>query len=148
MELKCSTHIGKIGYEAYLNGDILSVLIYEETIYDYTSYAVYNLNVSTGNRLDTQALLEELGVSWDNYAESTEQILQDIYVDKYGEGAEFDPEFYQQQLEKTISDENVKAVQLFLGENGTVLAAADIYSIAGAEKYPQIVELLLPVTCS
>ena len=51
----------KVGYEAYRNGDILSLLVTKYSIMDdYTLHYTYNLNLESGKRMDQKELIETL----------------------------------------------------------------------------------------
>ena len=50
-----------MGYEAYRNGDILSLLVTKYSIMDdYTLHYTYNLNLESGKRMDQKELIERL----------------------------------------------------------------------------------------
>lgn len=54
----------EINYEAYLNGEILSLVVeYDRTYSDSAEYNVYNYNVSTHSLVKNSELLESLGIS-------------------------------------------------------------------------------------
>lgn len=144
--LECSCVYGAIGYEAYLWGDVLSILVYRETHFDLTDYSVYNLNVRTGQRLDNGALLEQIGLSQESYMEAAAQAAHDAFAGKYGQLQEAFGEEYDTQLANTISQENISAAQLYLNGEGTLMMAVNIYSMAGAAYYPAL--LALPVVCT
>ena len=54
----------QVNYEAYLNGDILSVLLIKSSVMDgYTEYYAYNLDIKKGKELDQQELIEPLSIA-------------------------------------------------------------------------------------
>ena len=48
-----SSRYWKVSYETYLNGDVLSIVISEHTMTDSVFYQVFNLDLSTGEALDS-----------------------------------------------------------------------------------------------
>ena len=48
-----SSRYWKVSYETYLNGDVLSIVISEHTMSDSVFYQVFNLDLSTGEALDS-----------------------------------------------------------------------------------------------
>lgn len=50
--------------------------------------------------------------------------------------------FYEEQLNKTISKDNYSIkTPIFLAENGNINVIAEIYSLAGAESYYNIIDM-------
>ncbi len=140
---KFSTPFTAIDYEAYYNSGILSVLIYKDYGIDYIEYHTYNINTETGARLDTDALLAHLSLTQEAYLEAVAQAAQAFYEEKYVGFQEHDQAFYQTQLNNTISDANISAALPYLNENGKLAVVIDVYSPAGADSYPEIIELPL-----
>ena len=69
----------RISYEAYLNDEILSIIVKYETSYsDWTDYGVYNYNVATKEKADNKALLEKAGISEEQFVKMAKQSFGEI----------------------------------------------------------------------
>ena len=68
--------------------------------------------------------------------------LEEYYRSSYSgyPGSETD-EYYQMQLQNTISYENVAKVMPYISVNGELCCVATIYSLAGADSYDHLVNL-------
>ena len=67
------------------------------------------------------------------------EIAKEKYAAKYNKLS--DDVAYTEQLNKTISDDNCSYTNsMFLNENGKISVIVNIYSLAGADKYEEIVE--------
>ena len=122
-----------IGFDTYLNGDILSLVIQEATNIDINLYWVYNFDVKSGKRLDTDALMQKLGIK--DYAQRITQTAKDKFEELWPPNPAHDSVLYKQQAEATISQENIDAAQPFLAQDGQLTVAIYIYSLAGASRY-------------
>lgn len=137
MEEELSQSWAKIGYEAFVNGDVLSLLIVKETVYDLTEYHVYNLDLSTGKQLTREGLLEKLAVSEADFKAAAETAVEETFVNRYGEKEKsYDQDFYQEQLDRSLSKENLEKTEIYLDAEGKAVLVADIYAMAGATSYP------------
>ena len=69
----------RISYEAYLNDEILSIIVKYETSYsDWTDYGVYNYNVATKEKADNKALLEKAEISEEQFVKMAKQSFGEI----------------------------------------------------------------------
>lgn len=69
----------QVNYEAYLNGDILSVLLIKSSVMDgYTEYYAYNLDIKKGKELDQQELIETLSIAAGQGESPTEAVLRSL----------------------------------------------------------------------
>lgn len=132
-----------IDYKAYLNDAIFSLVIQTQSVYDSCSYLVYNFDIENGKRLNTEELMNKLQIT--DYTEKFTQIAQDAFSKQWGE--ERDPsandyDLYVSQKAKNSSKENIDKAMPYVTEDGKVMVVLNIYSLAGAEKYPQV----LPVS--
>ena len=125
-----------LDFDAYLNGDILSVVItskYNST--NYYKYSVYNFDTSTGKALNNRALCKKLGTTWDDVEETFRSKLKEEYCSKYPNFK--DTEF----MYSTLSSNNLEASQLYLGSFKTLMADCTVYIGAGAGTYSRIIEI-------
>jgi len=137
-----STVTSEVDYEAWLTNDVLTVLIEEVLSFDMTLYNVYQFDLSTGKRLDNRGLIGKLGFVWDDCWDAAAKAAGEYFLSCYFElSDEFRDDFYDSQYEKTISDQNIENAQFFITQESKLMMAVDIYSIAGADSYPQIVEI-------
>lgn len=142
MEEELSQSWARIGYEAFVNGDVLSLLIVKETVYDLTEYHVYNLDLSTGKQLTREGLLEKLAVSEADFKAAAETAVEKTFVNRYGEKEKsYDQDFYQEQLDRSLSKENLEKTEIYLDAEGKAVLVADIYAMAGATSYPTRISL-------
>jgi len=126
-----------ISYSSYIYKDILSIVVETLTQYDMTEHFVYNLDLTTGKRIGNEALLDRLGIGSVDLKES----LRAAYIKRYNSSSG-------EQLDKTLSKENLDAVRLYVTNDGTLMAAARIYSIAGADSYMHLIPVHTPPTLS
>ena len=69
----------RISYEAYLNDEILSIIVKYETSYsDWTDYGVYNYNVVTKEKAENEAILEKAGISEEQFVNMAKQSFGEI----------------------------------------------------------------------
>ncbi len=133
---------GDVSYTWGLNGNILSICIeYNAYDYYYTTFAVYNVDISSGARLSKKDVLAYAGYSDSDFralvktrlAESYDQMysanLEQFKNDSYWMGQ------YTQNRNKTLSSDNVSSVcdTVFLDNQGRLCVIANRYAIAGAE---------------
>lgn len=132
-----------IDYYAYLNDRIFSLVIYAESMFDLGLYRVYNFDTETGKRLNTEELMNKLQIT--DYTERFTQIAQDAFSKQWGETRDpssHDYDLYVSQKAKNSSKENIDKAMPYVAEDGKVMVVLNVYSLAGAEKYPQV----LPVS--
>ena len=129
----------EVTYEYYVNDDIVSLVIkkahLESSIYNY---AVYNVNQKTGEILDKEGILTAKNITKSEYEE---KIAKQIST-KFDENTAALKEMggYEELKEKNNSKENcsLENTEVYLGNNGKLQYIANVYSIAGAEKYQTI----------
>lgn len=132
-----------VDYNAYLNDTIFSVAIQTQSVFDSRFYLVYNFDIETGKQLNTEELMNKLQIT--DYTEKFTQIAQDAFSKQWGEERDtssHDYDLYVSQKAKNSSKENIDKAMPYVAEDGKVMVVLDIYSLAGAEKYPQV----LPVS--
>lgn len=130
-----------ISWKAYWNGDRLYLLVSEETDWGFTDYAVYGFDFVAGQRVTNEMVLAQAGVEESVYRENLREKTQLIYEDLYRSLPEEQRENagYYEQLERTVSDENLDEAVLFLDGTGEIEAVMKIYSLAGADWYYHLV---------
>ena len=139
-QLETSNILTRVTYEAYLHGKILSIVLIEDTAFDYTSYYTWSFDLEDRQELSIAALCDELlDMDYPTFILATNAITahhfkaqyegyitgiedQPVSTDSYFETeppAELD--FYHAILEQipydTVSIENRR---LFVGESGQV----------------------------
>ena len=138
-----SSMTAAIDYEAYLSGTTFSLVIHVCSMIDLCSYRVYNFDTETGKRLDTAELIDKLQIA--DYTQRVLKIAQDAFDGKFADATdeylERDKELIAQQRAKNNSAENIERAMPYVTEDGQVMVVIDIYSVAGAEKYPQVFSL-------
>lgn len=126
-----------IKFDAYLNGDVLSVIIEREAVTGGSTYYVYNLDIATGKRLDTAALMAK--IQFTDYEEKLTQAAKASFESKWGNSSTGD--LYIKQLNATIDPKNIEKAMPYLGQDGKLKAATFIGSLAGASGYYEILTL-------
>lgn len=122
-------------YTAGVYRDVLSIAIrfdMEET--ENANYYVYYLDLTTGKRLTEDD--EKLAVE----AEVIEKALEACYQDMHSD-VDATADWYQEQLKKTVSDENIKACRVFFTEDGERILVARIYTAGSVETVEKLISL-------
>ena len=127
------------GYSAGIRDGILSIIVRNDWLYNSAgrSFYTYNFDLTTGKRLDSQAMHDRLGVSQD----AITQGVTEFYEEKHAALPDKTVDFYQENLKKTLSEENLSAGQLCIGEDGAVMMAVEIYSIGSLEHVQRLVKI-------
>ncbi len=129
-----------INYEWSVHTDILSVMIYNDMSSECgsTQYATYNISVSTGEVVEKDAVIAAAGLSPEQFPELAKTALKWDFETGYDlseEMYDYYQEFLNEQLEKTIADENINDIRLYLNEQAQLCIIWRAYSIAGADYY-------------
>ena len=127
-------------YTWAVNGDVLSLVAAVRYDGDVTNYYVYNVSLSAGRKISDEELLQAVGVSQEEFHELAQYALGSIFQSDYGGFPE--DGFKDEQRQATMSDGNVRAVRPYLDEQGNLFIIGWIYSLAGAERYAQQIELV------
>lgn len=163
---KTSTHITKVSYEAYLNDDILSILLIRNTDTDYIIYHTWSFDLDDRKALRTADLSEAfLDMDYPSFILATNAItayhfqaryneyiesMEDQYVstDSYFETQPTDDiDLFHELLDFIPYDTvNIHSRQLFVGENGQLMLIYNAPSLAGASHYPTIIPFDASVT--
>ena len=140
---KTDTHLMSIHYDAYLNGETLSILLTEETGVDLTYYQVWNFDVDDREEMTAAEMADEyLDLSYPQFLMLTNNVILSEFSNTYGSLQGSDGDFYHQILE-TIRRDTVAMYSrsLYLNENGRLMLCYDAPSMAGAMYYPTVTEL-------
>ena len=134
-EKKASLSAYSLDYEAWLNGEIASILVTAKRAEsDIVEYHTYNLNVATGARATGADLIAVLGLDEDGFTAAAQQAASDKFEALYS-GMEGDA-FYKEQYDKTMSaDAFGLTMPMYLDGSGRLCVVARIYALAGAAYY-------------
>ncbi len=129
----------EVTYEYYVNDDIVSLVIKKSYLEaSQETYEVYNVNQKTGTVLEKEDILTAKNITKDAYeAKIAEQISA-----KFDETTAAFKEMvgYEDIKEKNNSKENcsLENTEIYINEEGKLSYIANVYSLAGAEKYQRI----------
>lgn len=127
--------IAGVGYEAYLYRNTLSIVVWERDRYGTVHYFVYSLDISTGRRLGQKSMRARAGMD----TEDIRQLLEAEFTKQWpgypfaGEAATDLNALYRQQLDNTLSDENLESSQIFFTGNGSIYVSAKIYALTDVQ---------------
>lgn len=137
-----SPFVLSLTYDSYCAEGVLSIVLTEECDWDKTNYYVYNLELETGRLLNDTQLLQKLEISEDAFLSAARASAELSYTEHNGPvDNSYDSSYSQEQLDMTLSIENIAAAQLFVNAEGKLMAAMDIYSVAGANSYQRLIEI-------
>ncbi|MDO4324701.1 MAG: hypothetical protein Q4E24_01485 [bacterium] len=130
----------EIIYYWSVNGDVLSLVIRNSSYPDFGGgyeYMVYNISVSTGNRLSKNELISVARISPENYHDTLWQALGSAYFqDKESCIAQMGyDDFFRTQLEKTLSEDNIQNCVPYFNEDGQLCIIGAIYLLGEADFY-------------
>lgn len=129
-----------LDYQVYLYEDILSVVICTDLGYA-KGYDVYCFDLENGWLMDTGDFLAKKDINRQDYNQSLYQFAQATFLEMSGPKEDApDPEFYQQQMDKTLSNENLANAKLYTDNDGTVRILLQIYALAGEDSYGHLLK--------
>ena len=130
-----------VDYEAYQNGDIVSLLLVMTTDIELIEYHVFNLNVATGERASGAEMALYAGMDEAAFVEAAMAATEAKFLELYG-GLEDLGDFYEEQYAKTMSaDVFSLSAPMYLNGEGKICIIARIYALAGASYYDHILTL-------
>lgn len=155
-DIKCTIFYN---YDPATEDEIITLLCYQETLNDLTYYVSYHYHTGRGEELSNGELLELMGFDTDEYLTALKQAAASRYLHNVMVQSNFRPQrqisytkpiteydFRWQQYCRTISDENITLdVPLYVthgNEGPIVVAMPNIYAVAGANYYPEEVNVL------
>lgn len=130
-----------ITYNWYVNNDILSLVIESHPVdWAWTDYYVYNIDITTGKKLSSEALLQDYGISAKEYNRLAEQVLGSKFWsawDRTNENFQNNSfiSWFNETLQKTTSQENIDETFPYINDKGELCMIAKVYSLAGADYY-------------
>lgn len=127
-----------LDYERFENGDVLSVVIRRVYYSHAVDYSVYNFNSKTGALLKNSDVAKAAKLSSDEVNETIKKELEKDYVSKYKNSK---PEKYDENLEKTLSEENIGKTMLYLGKDGRLTAICKEYASVGAGEFSVVLTI-------
>lgn len=130
-----------IHYEAWIYDGTVTLLVSVESMVDVDSYYVYTLDVDTGELVDGEDMALLCGMTFDQLKKTAQDALQ-AYFESLYKSAEQD-DFYETQLERTLSPENLETVTFYRTETGALMMQATVYSLAGAQSYERMIPIPL-----
>ena len=136
---KKSPEYSGIDYSAYVNDDIVSLVITEESSAHNLSYVVYNYNKTTGKQLDNEGLLNYLQRDPDEAYARLQKALEEDYTSKFKE--EKFPDDYYYQLDLTVGDEAIRQSQMFLNGDAELYAVCVEHAGVGVEEFSVLISL-------
>lgn len=128
-----------INYSAFVNDDIVTLFITEESAGHSLSYRVFNYNKRTGRRLDNDGLLEYLRLDPDEAYSQLQEALRADYTSKFKK--ENFPKDYDNKLEQTVGDEAVRQSQLFLNADSELYAVCVEYAGVGSGEFSVLISM-------
>ncbi len=136
---KKSPEYSGINYNAYVNDDIVSLVITEESSGHKLSYRVYNYNKTTGKQLDNEGLLAYMHRDADETYAELKTALEADYLAKFKE--ENFPDDYYYQLDLTTGDEAIRKSRMFLNADAELYAVCVEYAGVGDGEYSVLISV-------
>lgn len=128
------TFYKNVTYNWGISENILSVLIKKERLTEYggKSYDVYTISTVDGTLADRKVILESVGMAEEDFYTRCNTVLQYLYIDTYGQIMDSSSDFFQQQLQKTVSKENIDVSSVYVNETGELCMIISMYNLAGS----------------
>ena len=147
-----------IDYNAYLNGNVVSIVVKSESAYsDWVEYGVYNYNIDTHEEAKNAELFELAQVSKDDFVKMAKKTFGALALpdlDDFFEAEAFEETEATNDAEnpdewkytiladyisdyvQTVSDKNINAdIPAYLDEDGNICSVNLVYVPAGAGQY-------------
>lgn len=138
-----STFLVSVDYEAWLNEDVLSIVITTQTSIECTQYRVDNFDLDDREYMTTADMCDEyLDMAYPQFLKLTHDMILRDFEAKYGDvTAQFSEEvaFIRELFETDAFIARNR--KLYLNENGALMLVYDRPSIAGAAYYSTIGEM-------
>lgn len=126
-----------VDYSAYVNDDVVTVVITAEGQSHSMRYDVFNYNKTTGKRMNNVDLLNYLQRSYDDTFKALSKALEADYTAKFKE--ENFPDDYYYQLDLTVGDAAVRQSRLFLNQNAELYAVCTEYAGVGSGTFEVLI---------
>lgn len=156
---EASNILSRVSYGAYLHDEILSIVLIENTTFDYTAYHTWSFDLEDRKPLRTAELCDELlDMDYPEFILATNAMTAHHFKEQFGgyiAGIENQPTstdsyfeteppaelaYYYEILEQISYDTvGIQNRRLFVGENGRVMLIYDAPSLASAASYPTVI---------
>ena len=125
--------LGTITYSWYVNGSILSLVVECRPNDPWWSYYVYNVDITTGEKVSRDALLKSRGLSLEKYYDQADLALGSVFWKLWNPTAEdLQNSWFNESLQNTVSTKNIDRGSPYLNDKGELCIVAAIYEPAGA----------------
>lgn len=128
-----------LGYERFINGNVLSVVIKRVYYSHSVDYTVYSFNTSTCTLLDSKGVVTAIGKSYPEVKDKIRAELGKDYVNKYNTANP--PQNYKENYEKTLSDDNMEKAKIYINEKGKITAVCKEYASVGNGEFAVVITL-------
>ena len=147
MEDGFSLSLTDVGYEAFLNADIVSVVTHLSYQEEFETYRVWNMKLTDPGSSEMvsatpQDLYDFTGMSDSgvDLLSATAQCVGNFYMERY---KDLSNEFILERYQHTVSPDNLTESEYYLDEDGQLQAIVKIYTIAGAEYYYRTIPIII-----
>ena len=125
--------VSGLGYECFINDEVLSIVVTRTTSGHNVSYSVYNYDIEKNKRLDNSGIAAYMDRDESAVYAAVETALQSDYVSKF----KFDnfKDDYYINYENTLSDDNIKNCSLFFDGSGSLCAICKEFASVGAGEF-------------
>ena len=136
----------KVRYDAYLNDSLLSLNLITDYPDDSFFYQTYNIDISTGKRVDNLDLIKSKNYTSESFLEDLKVAVENEVEERYGKmkddfmGSENEPQSYLYILSHTLNDCSID-LPMYVDKDGVINVIIGVYAPAGAEKYSRIIKV-------
>ena len=127
-------------WQAFWSGTQLFLLITAEEIGDIIVHGAFGYDFETGSRVTNEMILEQKGISEEEYLEKLREIVQLTFEDLFPSIPDGVPaeQIHDDMLEKTLGRVGMEQ-PMFLNRYGEIETIVEIVSVAGAGIYEHLV---------
>jgi len=124
-------------YSAGCYQNVLSIILrFDITETNHSNYYVYYLDLTTGKQLTTEEAQGKFSVEQVAIKNAVESYYKELYAE-----SDENADWYQENLKKTVGDDNIVACRLFFTEDGKLMLVANIYTVGSVEKVEKLISL-------
>lgn len=121
-----------LSYVWAVSNDVLSILATAWEVTDCDVYHIYNMSLSTGERMSDTEVFQAFGITREKFNDLVRDALYHSY-DRHEDWV--DADFLAEQRARSMADENLTLAKPYVGRGGALCAVARQYAVAGAECY-------------
>lgn len=129
-----------VGWKAFWNGNQLFLLLSADAFNDLIEYDAYGYDFDTGSRITNTMILEQRGISEEEYLENLREAAKSMFVkmnagypaDKLEDGD------YDKLLSQTMKWQTMEQ-PMFIDQDGEIAVIAEICVFAGAGRYKELI---------